>query len=208
MQHFGSIQSTFGIENHGITSAGRVHWNLSESALVEEAVRRREGILSSHGALVVNTGKHTGRSPDDKFIVDEPTSSDKIDWGRINEPFDSEKFDRLHARMLAYFHDRDLFVVEARGGAAPAHSIPIRLVTTRAWHALFAHTMFIRPDDLARKSHVPEFTVLHAPGFHANPALDGTRSEAFIVLNYGKRLGTHRRGRNTPERSRRAFSPY
>jgi phosphoenolpyruvate carboxykinase (ATP) len=188
MQHLGPVRSEYGIENHGITNASRVFWNLSASSLVEEAVRRSEGVLSAHGALVVNTGKHTGRSPNDKFIVEEPSSKDKINWGKVNKPIDSEKFDRLHARMLAYLQNRDLFVVEAQGGAAASLGLPIRVVTPSAWHALFAHTMFLRPSREARREHVPEFTVLHAPTFKADPAIDGTRSETFIIINYGKKL--------------------
>jgi phosphoenolpyruvate carboxykinase (ATP) len=188
MEHLGPVRSDYGIENHGITNASRVYWNPSASSLVEETVRRSEGVLSAHGALVVNTGKHTGRSPNDKFIVEEPSSKDKINWGKVNKPIDSEKFDRLHARMLAYLQNRDLFVVEAQGGAAASHGLPIRVVTPSAWHALFAHTMFLRPSRDARREHVPEFTVLHAPTFKADPAIDGTRSETFIIINYGKKL--------------------
>jgi phosphoenolpyruvate carboxykinase (ATP) len=188
MEHLGPVRSEYGIENHGIRNVSRVYWNLSASALVEEAVRRSEGVLSADGALVVNTGKHTGRSPNDKFIVEEPSSKDKINWGKVNKPIDSEKFDRLHARMLAYLQNRDVFVVEAQGGAAASLGLPIRVVTPSAWHALFAHTMFLRPSMEARREHVPEFTVLHAPTFKADPAIDGTRSETFIIINYGKKL--------------------
>jgi phosphoenolpyruvate carboxykinase (ATP) len=188
MEHLGPVRSEYGIENHGITNVSRVYWNLSASALVEEAVRRSEGVLSADGALVVTTGKHTGRSPNDKFIVEEPSSKDKINWGKVNKPIDSEKFDRLHARMLAYLQNRDVFVVEAQGGAAASLGLPIRVVTPSAWHALFAHTMFLRPSTEARRKHVPEFTVLHAPTFKADPAIDGTRSETFIIINYGKKL--------------------
>lgn len=188
MQHIGPVRSQFGIENHGVTHAARVFWNLSPSALVEEAVRRGEGVLSSHGALVVDTGKHTGRSPNDKFIVEEPSSKAYIDWGKTNKPFDADKFDRLHARVCAYLQSRDVFVVEARGGAAAAYALPIRVITPNAWHALFAHTMFLRPTLDERREHVPEFTVLHAPGFKADPAVDGTRSETFIIVNYAEKL--------------------
>src|SRR5262249_35902034 len=118
MDNLGPVRSEYGIEHHGITNVARAYWNLSTSALVEEAVRRGEGLLSADGALVVTTGKHTGRSPNDKFIVEEPTSKDKINWGKVNKPIDPDKFDRLHARMLAYFQNRDVFVVEAQGGAA------------------------------------------------------------------------------------------
>jgi phosphoenolpyruvate carboxykinase (ATP) len=188
MQHLGPVRSSFGLENHGIVNASRVYWNLGPSALIEETVRRGLGVLSAHGALVVDTGKHSGRSPNDKFIVKEPSSEGNIDWGKVNKPFDSAAFDRLHGRMLAYLQNRDLFVTEARGGAAAAHSLPIRVVSTSPWHVLFAHTMFLRPGLEERKAHRPEFTVLHAPELQAVPELDGTRSETFIVVNYGKKL--------------------
>jgi phosphoenolpyruvate carboxykinase (ATP) len=188
MEHLGPVQSTYGIENHGIHNAERVYWNLSPSALVEETIRRGLGTLSAHGALVVDTGKHTGRSPNDKFIVEEPTSKGNIDWGKVNRPFPEAAFDRLHARMTAYMQGRDLFVLEAKGGAASGYGLPLRVVTTSPWHALFAHTMFLRPSATERQSHEPEFTVLHAPTFEANPAVDGTNSSTFIIVNYAKKL--------------------
>ena len=130
MEHFGLVRSEYGIENHGIVNAARVFWNMSPSALIEETVRRGAGVLSADGALVVNTGRHTGRSPNDKFIVQEPSSEKNIDWGKVNKPFDPEKFEGLRARMLAYMQNRDLFVVEAWGGASKDHALPIRVVST------------------------------------------------------------------------------
>jgi phosphoenolpyruvate carboxykinase (ATP) len=188
MQHFGPVRSDFGVEKQGISNARGVYWNLSPSALIEKAVRRGEAMLSAHGALVVTTGKHTGRSPNDKFIVDEPSSRGNIHWGKVNRPLASDKSERLHARLLSYLQERDVFVVEARAGAAAPHGLPIRVITTSAWHALFSHTLFLRPSREERAHQVPEFTILHAPGFKADPAFDGTNSETFIVVDYGKRL--------------------
>jgi phosphoenolpyruvate carboxykinase (ATP) len=185
MQHVGPVRSQYGLENNGISNALRVHWNLTTTQLVEEAVRRNEGLLSADGALVVTTGKHTGRSPNDKFIVQEPTSEKHIDWGKVNKPFAPEAFDRLEARVLAYMQDRELFVQDAAAGAA--QSVPIRVITTTAWHALFARTMFLRPSLPERAAAVPEFTILHAPSFKADPGRDGTSSETFIIINYGKK---------------------
>ena len=182
MEHIGSVRSDYGIENHGIVNASRVYWNLRPSALIEESVRRGEGVLSADGALVVDTGKHTGRSPNDKFIVKEPSSEKDIDWGKTNKPFDPEAFTRLKARVTAYMQNRDLFVQDAHAGAA--QGIPIRVVSTSAWHALFARTMFIRPDNATLSKSKPEFTVLHAPYFKANPESDGTNSETFVIVNY------------------------
>ena len=188
MEHLGPIRSDYGIENHGVSNAGRVYWNLYPSALMEQAVRREEGQLSADGALVVSTGRHTGRSPLDKFIVQEPTSGDKIDWGKVNRPFAPDAFDRLHARVCGYFQGKDLFVMEANAGAAEEYVVPVRVVSTNAWHALFAHHMLLRPTRAQRARHVPEFTVLHAPHFKADPQIDGTNSETFIIVNYAKRL--------------------
>ncbi len=186
MEHLGPVRSSHGIENHGVVNARRVYWNLSTTALIEQAVSRGEGQLSAHGAFVVTTGKHTGRSPNDKFIVKEPSSEGRIDWGKVNRPFEAEMFDRMHARVCAYFQGRDLFVQDARAGAA--HGLPIRVVTTNAWHSLFARTMLLRPSRVERQEAVPEFTVLHAPDFQANPKQDGTNSETFILVNYAKKL--------------------
>jgi phosphoenolpyruvate carboxykinase (ATP) len=186
MEHLGPVQSEYGIEHAGVVNAARVYWNLTPSALVEEAVRRSEGLVSADGALVVTTGKHTGRSPNDKFIVKEPGSSERIDWGKTNKPISPEAFDRLHARVAAYMQSRDLFVQDARAGASGG--VPIRVITTHAWHSLFARTMFIRPTRDERAAAVPEFTVLHAPHFKAQPDIDGTASETFIIINYAKKL--------------------
>ena len=186
MEQLGPVRSEFGIENNGIFNANRVYWNLSQSRLLEEAVRRGEGILSADGALVVTTGKHTGRSPNDKFIVKEKGSADKIDWGKVNRPIEPEAFDRLHARVLAYLQNRDLFVQDTVVGAM--HGIPVRVITPSAWHSLFARTMLLRPSTDERKKMVPEFTVLHAPHFKATPELDGTASETFIIVSYEKKV--------------------
>jgi phosphoenolpyruvate carboxykinase (ATP) len=186
MEQVGPVRSAHGIEKNGITNARCVYWNLSPSALLEEAVRRSEGLLSADGALVVSTGKHTGRSPSDKFIVKEPESEKHIDWGTTNRPIDPAAFDRLHARMLAYYQSRDLFVQDLK--ACASQSVSIRVISTTAWHALFARTMLIRPGHDEQRTHVPEFTVLHAPHFKADPAIDGTNSETFIILNYAKKL--------------------
>ncbi|MEB2312586.1 MAG: phosphoenolpyruvate carboxykinase (ATP) [Sorangiineae bacterium] len=186
MEHLGLGRSEYGIEKSGITNAKRVYWNLTVPSLIEEAVRRGEGRLSADGALVVTTGKHTGRSPNDKFIVREPSSEGHIDWGKVNKPFEPAAFERLYARVTAYLQGRDLFVQEARAGAASG--LPIRVISTSAWHVLFARTMFIRPTTEERSKAVPEFTVLHAPEFQADPATDGTNSGAFVIVNYAKKI--------------------
>lgn len=188
MEHLGPVRSEYGLENHGIVNAKRVYWNLSRSVLLEEAVRRSEGNVSAAGAIVVNTGKYTGRSPNDKFIVRESFSGQNIDWGKVNREYAATKFDLLHARLSAYMQGKELFVQDCRGGAAKDHALDLRVVSTSALHSLFARTMFLRPTLEERAKHVPKFTVLHAPEFKADPTIDGTNSECFVIVNYEKRL--------------------
>jgi phosphoenolpyruvate carboxykinase (ATP) len=181
-------QERFSLDQHGIYNVNNVYWNLPTPLLYEEAIRRREARLSHLGPLVVRTGQYTGRSPNDKFIVREPSSEDQIWWGKVNRPMEESSFERLHLRLLAYLQGKDVFVQDCFAGADPAYRLPIRVITETAWHSLFAHTMFIRPkvEDLAEFA--PDFTVIHAPGFHAIPELDGTRSEVFVVINFAQRL--------------------
>jgi len=188
MRQEGWNPSSYGVEEHGIQNASCVYWNLSGGALYEHAVRRNEGVVAHLGPLVVNTGRYTGRSPNDKFIVREPTSQDHIGWGQVNRPFEPESFDRIHQRMLAYLQGRDLYVQDCFAGADPNYRRPIRVLTELAWHSLFARNMFIRPDWSQVHQHVPEYTLIAAPRFQAVPAKDGTRSEAFVLVHFGKKL--------------------
>ena len=180
--------STYGLENHGIRNADTVYWNLPTPLLYEQAIRRREGHMAHLGPLVVRTGQHTGRSPRDKFIVDEPVHRDRVAWGSVNRPMSEDHFEALHKRLLAYLQGRDLFVQDCYAGADPDYRLPIRVVTETAWHNLFARNMFIQPSADALVDHVPEFTVIQAPNFHALPEVDGTNSEVFIVAHLEKRL--------------------
>ncbi|MBI3997839.1 MAG: phosphoenolpyruvate carboxykinase (ATP) [Armatimonadetes bacterium] len=181
------VRSRHGLEIHGIHPE-MVGWNLSAPALYEHAVRRREGLIAEGGPLVVVTVPHTGRSPQDKFIVREPSSDEWIWWGKHNKPIDPDAFDRLHRRMLAYLRGKELFVQDVFVGAHPRHRRHVRVITEYAWHSLFARTMFIVPGDEELAAHTPEFTVINAPGFLANPAEEGTRSEVFILMNLGRKL--------------------
>ncbi|MBI2486376.1 MAG: phosphoenolpyruvate carboxykinase [Deltaproteobacteria bacterium] len=198
MQTQSNIHSRYGLENHGIQNVNVVYWNLPTPLLYEEAIRRREGRLAHLGSLVVRTGQHTGRSPNDKFIVREPSTAEKVWWGKVNQPMEPDRFETLHRRLLAYLQGKDLFVQDCFAGGDPLYRMPIRIMSETAWHSLFARNMFIQatPDQL--KNHVPQFTVLHAPNFHALPEVDGTRSEVFIVIHFGLRLvligGTHYAG--------------
>lgn len=179
--------SKYGLEIHGLTNINQAYWNLSTPVLYEEIIRRREGFMAHLGPIVVRTGQYTGRAAKDKFIVDEPSSHDKIWWGRINQPFRPEKYQLIFHRLLAYLQGKDLFVQDCFGGADPKYRLPIRVITETAWHSLFSRNMFVRanPEELAE--HYPEFTVIHVPNFHAVPSLDGTNSEAFILLNLSEK---------------------
>ncbi|HEX3627003.1 MAG TPA: phosphoenolpyruvate carboxykinase (ATP) [Verrucomicrobiae bacterium] len=179
----------YGLRSLGLDNLGRTYWDLPTPGLYEEAIRRYEGSLSHLGPLVIRTGQYTGRLPRDKFLVREPSSENKIWWGKINRPMPLEKFDALEHRMCAYLQGKDIFIENCYAGADEKYRIPIRVISERASAALFARTMFIRELDPARLAkHVPEFTVIHAPSFHADPEIDGTHSEAFVLLHFGRKL--------------------
>src|SRR5438094_2339084 len=155
------------LDELGLKHAAKVHWNLSAPALYEEAVRRSEGALAADGPLVVTTGRHTGRSANDKFVVRDAETEPLVNWGDVNKPMSTEQFRALHARVLAYLQGRELHVQELSVGADPAVRLPVRVVTERAWHALFAQNMFLGKFESAARP----FTVLHAPGFQADPTV-------------------------------------
>ena len=183
------VERAHGLEALGIVRSGRVHWNLSPAALYEEALRRREAQLAAEGPLVARTGQHTGRSPNDKFVVREPQSEPHIHWGSVNRPIDESKFDALHRDMMAYVQDQELYVLDAWAGTDPKFRLPIRVITEFAWHSLFARNMFLPEDDPARRaSHRPEFTVINLPRFKADPAKHGSRSDVAIFVNFGRKM--------------------
>jgi phosphoenolpyruvate carboxykinase (ATP) len=179
---------SFGLEEQGMRHLAPVHWNLLAPFLYEHAVRRGEGEIGLGGAFVVNTGFHTGRSPRDKYIVDEAGTHDTVDWGGVNQPITPVQFNSLHNRMLAYLQGRELFVQDLYAGADPEYRLPVRVVTPSAWHSLFARNMFIRPPVAELHEFRPAFTILHAPEFRSIPELDGIRSETFIFVNFAERL--------------------
>jgi phosphoenolpyruvate carboxykinase (ATP) len=180
--------SSFGLGNHGIEGITRAHWNYPPEALIEEAVRRHEGALSRGGALVTLTGDHTGRSANDKFILEEPYNKNDIWWGAINRPIAAHHFEALHRHILHHLRGRDVFVQDCFAGADPKFRLPVRIVTETAWHSLFAHNMFIQPSPEKLPAFKPEFTVIQAPSCHAVPAKHGTNSEVFIVISFAHRL--------------------
>ena len=177
-----------GLEQLGISNANLIYWTAPTAELYEQVVKRGEGLISHLGALAVKTGHYTGRAANEKFIVDEPGSHELIDWGKVNRPFDPARFDALYAKMTAYMQGRDLFVQDCFAGASPEHRLPVRIISERAWHSLFARNMFIRATPEELSEHKAEFTVVDLPSFHAIPKDDGTNSEAFIIINFARKL--------------------
>src|SRR5271163_1976257 len=163
MEHAGVRPGRYELGNHGLRKLGTAYWNLGPAQLVEKAIERREGELSSSGALVVRTGQFTGRSPKDKYIVREPDTENTVEWGAVNQPMPEQIFDQIYSRLMNSWESDELFVQDCFAGADPEYTLPIRVVAQRAWHALFARQLFIRPDPGKTGEHVPEFTVFFAP---------------------------------------------
>ncbi|MGH9805177.1 MAG: phosphoenolpyruvate carboxykinase (ATP) [Candidatus Acidiferrales bacterium] len=187
MNQAGWNPSRYGLDNHGIRNFKIAYWNFPTGQLYEHIILRDEAMISHLGPVVVRTGDHTGRSPNDKFIVREPTSEKHIWWGEINREFDAERFEALYARLCTHLEGREIFVQDCFAGADPQFRLPVRVITEAAWHSLFARNMFIRPKEAHTREHVPEFTIISAPGFHAEPERDGTRSGTFIIVHFGKK---------------------
>jgi phosphoenolpyruvate carboxykinase (ATP) len=171
-----------------LLKSNKVHRNLHSGVLVEHAIRRGEGLLADNGALVAYTGKYTGRSPKDKFTVKDPATTELVNWGDVNQAFDPEKFDALFDRVVATLRGKELFVQDLYAGADSKYRLPIRVINEYAWHNLFVRALFVRPTEEELKTHRAEFTIVAAPEFVADPQRDGTRSEAFIVVNFTRKI--------------------
>jgi phosphoenolpyruvate carboxykinase (ATP) len=181
-------KSKTGLDYLGLGEHENVFWNLSPAELYEQAILRHEAILTKNHALRVLTGEFTGRSPKDKFIVDQPSIHDDIDWGEVNQPISEDVFEKLYKKTVEYLKQKDLFVKDLFCGADEANRLNIRVVSEAAYHGLFSHNMFIRPSAEELKVHEPEFTVLAAPHLKADPEKDGTRSSTFILCNFDKKI--------------------
>ncbi len=188
MQNPGVHPGNHDLSRHGLRNVQQAHWNLGSAQLIEQAIERREGMLASGGALVVRTGQFTGRSPKDKYIVREPGTESTVNWGSVNQPMTEAQFDGLFQRMLQFWDGQDVFVQDCFAGADATYKLPIRVIAQRAWHTLFAHQLFVRPEPGKTKEHEPEFTLHFAPTFFADPAKDGTRSQTAIVINFAKKI--------------------
>ena len=167
---------------------GNIQRNLPVQKLVNLAVEKNEGILTSTGALAVKTGKYTGRSPDDRYIVDNIDTHKRVDWGKVNHPFPEEKFDRIFEKMKKHIEGKEIFVFDGFVGADADHRLSLRVINDHVWQNLFVRQIFIRPSVTELDSHKPEFTVLAINGFKAIPEVDGTRSDAFIIINFSKKI--------------------
>lgn len=177
-----------GLESAGIKKVKEAHWNLEPSHLTEEALKNGEGVLTDTGALMCDTGKFTGRAPQDRFIVEDDLTKDKVWWGNINKPISPANFDRLHSKMLGYLEERKVYVRDAYAGADKTHRLKLRVINTMAWHNLFCFNMFIRPEEYKLPDFEPNFTIICCPEFEADPETDGTRQNNFAIINFTKRM--------------------
>lgn len=184
-----ALKSDYGLSNHGFRNLRKVYWNLPTESLYEEAVFRGEGHISHQGPMIVDSGKHTARAAQDKYVVRESSTEEHIWWGEYNRPYSREKFDELFSRLQGYVQGRDLFVQDCYAGAHLDHRLSVRVITELAWHSHFARNMFILPKNAEEyRTHSPDFTVIALPSFHAFQPIDGTRSDTFITLNFDQRL--------------------
>jgi phosphoenolpyruvate carboxykinase (ATP) len=182
-------KADYNLSNNGISNLRLAYWNLPVESLYEESVFRGEGAIVAGGPFVVNTGKHTARSANDKFVVREVSSEGDIWWGVYNRPFETTKFEVLYDRMLGFLQGRDVFVQDVYAGADSNYRLPVRIGTELAWHSMFARNMFIPPESLEEyKRFVPEFTIIAMPSFKGIPSIDNSTSETFICLSFDKKL--------------------
>jgi len=182
-----STETQHALETLGLNNLGNVFWNVSMPVLIEEAIKRGEAQLASNGALVAYTGKRTGRSPKDRFVVCNAATADIVDWGAINQPVEQAVFDALRQRAVDYLQGRDVFVLDARAGADPQTTLPLRIITENAWHNLFAKQLFIRLTDQEQLQHAPEWTILSVPGFKTDPSRDGVNSDVTVMLDFERK---------------------
>lgn len=181
-------QGPFDARRLGIGHSGRVFANLAPAALVEHAVKRDEGLLTAAGSFSALTGEPSGRSPKDKFFVREASVEKEIAWGNVNQPMDSAVFAHLRDEVRAYLQNRDLFVFDGYGCADPRYRLPLRVVTEKAWHSLFARCLFLRPTPAELANFTPEWTILHAAEFYAEPTRDSTRSHIAVAISFEQKL--------------------
>ena len=187
MEQFGIKNPSAKLETLGIKNVKKAHWNLSPEELVSSTINNGQGYLTDSGALAIETGRFTGRSPKDRFIVKDSYTAETVDWGAINQPIEPKYFDQLHDQLLAYFENKEVYVRDAYACADDQYRMNIRLVSEYPWSNQFAYNMFLRPTAEELETFDPEWTILNAPGFLANPELDGLRQENFAIINFAKK---------------------
>ena len=187
MGNEGVRPSRYELDRHGLRNLRMAHWNLGTAQLIEQAIVRGEGKLASDGALVVQTGQFTGRSPKDKYIVRDEGTESTVNWGSVNQALSPQQFEGLFRRAQGFLEGKEVFVQDCFAGSDSAHQMPIRVIAQRAWHALFGRQLFVRGNQ-ENGVHEPEFTLFFVPAFHADPAVDGTRSQTAIVIDFTKKV--------------------
>ena len=189
MNEFGKIGKNANLKDSiGLYNLGNVYWNMTPAELVEETIINGQGVLTDTGALAINTGEFTGRSPKDRFIVCDANTENSVWWGDINIKFSEERFDALYNRMKAYLANREVYVRDAFACADPRYKLNLRVVTEYPWSNMFAYNMFLRPTDEELDNFTPDWHIVNAPGFLADPELDGTRQHNFAVINFTKKM--------------------
>ncbi|MGB3468377.1 MAG: phosphoenolpyruvate carboxykinase (ATP) [Cyclobacteriaceae bacterium] len=188
MQEIGLKPSENGLSKVGIEKVQAAYWNLSPAELVEEALKNNEGSLTDTGALMCDTGKFTGRSPKDRFVVKDEKTENTVWWGDVNIPMSEEHFDGLQEKMISFLEDKKVYVRDAYAGADKTYRLNLRVINTKAWQNLFCYNMFLRPDRYKLESFDPNFTIICIPEFKADPEKDGTRQTNFAAINLSKRV--------------------
>ena len=187
MAVLGNQTANSSLEYLGLSTTGDQYWNLSPEELANKTVELNQGVFADNGAIAINTGEFTGRSPKDRFIVKDDLTESAVDWNHINLPFSSDSFDKLEEKIIAYLSDKDLFVRDTYACADDTYRLNIRVVTEYPWSNMFAYNMFLRPTENELANFSPEWTILNAPGFMADPAIDDTRQHNFAVINFTKK---------------------
>ena len=175
------------LESLGIKDYQTAFWNLTPSELIEQTIQRNQGILTDTGALSIHTGEFTGRTPKDRFVVKDETTADTVDWGNVNQPIGADKFEQLYTKIVAYFAGKDVFVRDNFVCSDPKYRLNVRTITEYPWSNMFADNMFNRPTAEDINTITPHWTVINAPGFHADAAVDGTNRHNFVLVNFKKR---------------------
>ncbi|MDX1317949.1 MAG: phosphoenolpyruvate carboxykinase (ATP), partial [Xanthomarina gelatinilytica] len=179
--------NTISLESYGIKNA-KVHYQLTPKQLHDITIAKGQGVEASSGALAVNTGEFTGRSPKDRFIVKDSITEDKVWWGNINIPFESDKFQKLYDKVVAYLSNKEVFVRDSYACADEKYKLNIRVINEQPWMNMFAYNMFLRPTEDELKNFTPEWTIVNAPGFMADPEVDGTRQHNFAILDFTRKI--------------------